>query len=49
MEVMTDVFKNSVAASHLLKSQTKGETIDSTIMNIYWSNEDPLNPAVQID
>ena len=49
MEVMTDIFKNSVVASHLLKPETKGEAIDSTIMNIYWSNQDPLNPAVQID
>ena len=49
MEVMTDVFKNSVAASYLLKPKTKGKAIDSTIMNIYWSNKDPLNPSVQID
>ena len=49
MRVMSSVFKDQVAASHLLKPQTKGEAIDSTIMNIYWSNEDPLNPAVQID
>ena len=49
MQVMTSIFKDEVATSHLLKSQTKGESIDSTIMNIYWSNQNPLKPSVQID
>ena len=49
MRVMSSVFKDQVAASHLLKPETKGEAIDSTIMNIYWSNEDPLKPSIQID
>ena len=48
MTVLTSLFKPEVEGSHLLKT-AKSMKSDSTIINTYFSDTNPLNPIVQAD